>query len=201
LFVLVNFLSRGDLLSKGGTRLSAKTGKTSRPARDKRLTASLEDYIEAILLLVRRGRVARVRDIARAIGVGMPSVTAALKTLSKRGMVNYDPYEVVTLTDRGREVAEDVSNRHTTIRRFLTEVLSLTAEEAEANACRIEHAIDGALLERLAALVDYMRRCPRVSKVRLADFGDACRRGDDPAECRRCIASLADEHASGGADG
>jgi DtxR family Mn-dependent transcriptional regulator len=181
--------------------MAVRTGKTSRQVRDKSLTASLEDYIEAILLLVRRGRVARVRDIARMIGVGMPSVTAALKTLSKRGLVNYDPYEVVTLTDRGREAAEDVSLRHATIRRFLTEVLGLSPGDAETNACRIEHAVDQSLLERLAALVEYMRRCPRVSRIRLADFGESCGGGLDAERCRECIASLADEQAAGGEDG
>ena len=68
----------------------------------KRLTPSLEDYLETILLLVRRDRVARVRDIAGHMGVAMSSVTAALKSLSKRKLVNYDPYEVITLTASGR---------------------------------------------------------------------------------------------------
>ena len=75
-------------------------------AQSRRLTASLEDYLEAVLMLVRQKRVARVRDIAKRVGVGMPSVTTALKGLARRELVNHDPYEAVTLTDRGREVAE-----------------------------------------------------------------------------------------------
>ncbi len=47
-----------------------------------KLTASMQDYLAAILILIRRGRVARVRDIANRMNVGMPSVTAALKTLA-----------------------------------------------------------------------------------------------------------------------
>ena len=92
-----------------------------------RLSPSLEDYLEAILHLVRRDRVARVRDIAKRLGIGMPSVTVALKALSQRKLVNYDPYQVITLTDHGREVAEEISRWHLVLRRFLTEVLGLDA--------------------------------------------------------------------------
>ena len=74
------------------------------------LSRSLEDYLETILLLVRRKRVARVRDIAKRLNVGMPAVTAALKALSKRKLVNYDPYQVVTLTDRQQRRGQCLPN-------------------------------------------------------------------------------------------
>jgi len=128
-------------------------------AQIRKLSRSLEDYLETILFIVRQQRVARVRDIAKALGVGMPSVTVALKTLSQRGLVNYDPYQVITLTDGGREVAEEISSRHHVLRKFLSEVLGLDAESAEANACRMEHAVDAAALERLASFADFIRTC------------------------------------------
>ncbi len=118
----------------------------------------MEDYLEAILLLVRRGRVARVRDIAKHLGVGMPSVTAAMKTLSRRNLVNYDPYEVITLTDVGRDKAGEINHRHRVIREFLTEVLALDGASAEANACRMEHAVDVDFLERLQLFLDFTQR-------------------------------------------
>lgn len=142
----------------------------ARPAGRKKLTGSLEDYLEAILLLVRQGQVARVRDIAKRLGVGMPSVTAALKTLTKRGLVNYDPYQVVTLTDRGRQAAEGVRGRHQVLRRFLTEVLALDEPAAEANACRIEHAVDDRALGRLSEFVEFVQRCRRDGNDWLAPF-------------------------------
>ena len=141
----------------------------------KKLTTSLEDYLEAILILVRRGRVARVRDIAKRVGVGMPSVTAALKTLAKRKLVNYDPYQVVTLTEQGMRIGAEIGRRHQLLRRFLTDVLGLEAEEAEANACRMEHAVDAALLNRLGKLVEFVRHRLPTGSDWMEAFGEFCR--------------------------
>jgi len=151
------------------------------------LTSSLEDYLEAVLFLVRRGRVARVRDIARRLAVGMPSVTSALKILSKRKLVNYDPYEVITLTDRGREVAERIAQRHDVLRRFLTDVLGVDAETAETNACRMEHSIDSTVLERLESFAEFTHRCPRAGDDWVARFLESCSEGPDRRHCRDCL--------------
>ena len=119
----------------------------------RKLTSSKEDYLEAIWALESEDGVARVRDIAARLDVGKSAVTAALKSLAKRDLVNYAPYEFITLTDRGRELAKEVDRRHQVLRRFLMEVLGLEAEVAEANACRMEHVVDNVVLERLIDFV------------------------------------------------
>jgi len=95
------------------------------------LTASLEDYIEAIFHIVARKRAARAKDIARRMHVNNSSVTGALHALSERGLVNYAPYDVITLTDEGTEIAKDVVRRHEVLRDFFVRVLSLDDEEAD----------------------------------------------------------------------
>jgi len=156
-------------------------------AADK-LSPSLEDYLEAVLILIRRGRVARVKDIAAHLGVGKSSVTGALKALSKRELVNYKPYEFITLTDRGRELAEEVSGRHVLLRQFLTGVLGLDDELAEANACRMEHAVDAELLEQLGRFSKFVQDCPRVGRSWVRAFADGCGGGRmDPEKCGECI--------------
>lgn len=159
----------------------------AKTTRQKKLTRSLEDYLETIFFLIRDGRVARVRDIARNLKVGMPSVTAALKSLSRRKLVNYDPYEFVTLTDRGRELAEEISRRHYVIRRFLTGVLGLEPEAAEANACRMEHAVDSVLMDRLQRFVEFVQRCPRCGSSWVESFEQFRPETQDRARCRSCI--------------
>ena len=154
-----------------------------------KLTASLEDYLEAILFIIGQDRVARVRDIARRVGVGMPSVTTALKALSKRKLVNYDPYQVVTLTDRGRKLARQISRRHSVLRRFLTDFLGLDGETAEANACRMEHAVDDELLERLTRFAEFAHTCPRAGDEWIEQFHEFCRQGEDINRCRDCLAN------------
>ena len=122
----------------------------------RKLTASQEDYLEAILALTADRQAARVRDIARRLGVAMPSVTRALKGLARRRLVHYAPYEQVTLTDRGRTLAEGVRGQHRILVRFLTEVLGLDARTANANACRMEHAVDDRVLGQLQRLEEFV---------------------------------------------
>ncbi len=142
-------------------------------AMKKHLSSSQEDYLEAILVLVRKGRVARVRDIAKALGVGMPSVSTALKALSRRRLVNYDPYQFITLTDSGEQAAEEISSRHRVLQAFLTDVLGLGEDVAEANACRMEHAVDAEVLERFRQFAAYIQNSPQAAQGWLHELAAA----------------------------
>lgn len=130
------------------------------------LSASLEDYVEAILRLERLSRVARVSEIAACLEVSRPSVTGALKTLSSRGLVCHAPYGHVTLTEEGVRVATEVERRHLLIRDFLTGVLSLPADKAEQAACRMEHVLEA---EVLAHFASYSERLRAEARAKLAD--------------------------------
>ncbi len=122
------------------------------------LSASLEDYIEAIFVLVQEGRVARVKDIAARLNVQMPSVTGALRSLAAKKLVHHDPYSYITLTPKGEVIARDLVRRHEVLTSFLTDFLALDPETAERNACEIEHAIEPVVLERLVEFVAARRR-------------------------------------------
>lgn len=124
------------------------------------LSASLEDYLEAIFHIVQSKQAARAKDIVERLGVHNSSVTQALRTLSERGLVNYAPYDLVTLTDEGRQAALDVVERHQALRSFLIDVLGLDAQRAEEDACRLEHGISEEVIERLRLLMAYRRRHP-----------------------------------------
>ena len=162
----------------------------------KALTSSQEDYLEAILYLVRQSRVARVRDIAQRLGVGKPSVTSALKALSRRKLVNYDPYQYITLTDLGRELAEEISHRHVVLRRFLMDVLGIDADTADANACRMEHAIDPEVLGRLKALASFLQECPRTGPDWIDAFQNGCTTDRGAARCEACLQHTVARHDS-----
>ena len=115
------------------------------------LSASLEDYLEAILQVERVSRVARVSEIAEQLGVSRPSVTGALKALCARGLVSHAPYAHVTLTEEGKGIAAEVERRHLLIRDFLTEVLGLPMEKAESTACKLEHILEPDVLAHFVA--------------------------------------------------
>jgi len=123
----------------------------------RKLTSATEDYLEAILSLVHEKGFARVRDIARQLGVSRSAVSNALHALGKRGLVVYEPYRMVTLTDKGRHAAQAVRHRHAELRLFITDILGLEEDIANAAACRIEHSIDAAVLARLTNLADFIR--------------------------------------------
>ena len=67
----------------------------------KPLTPAMENYLEAIFNLGKEKRVVRVKDIAKRLGVKMPTVTNMLKTLSGRGLIEYEKYEYLELTKNG----------------------------------------------------------------------------------------------------
>lgn len=137
------------------------------------LTASLEDYLEAIKLLIddtNHGH-AHTSDIAKRLRVKMPSVTNALGVLRKHGYINYDTNYPVTLTALGERAAARVIRRHRTLTAFLHDVLQLAPEEASATACRVEHVIDDDLVRRLEVLTHELtvsRRCGSLRR-RLAE--------------------------------
>jgi len=149
------------------------------------LTATLEDYLEAIGQLAFEKGNARIRDIARALSVREPTVTAALKRLSGKKLVHYAPYQAVTLTARGQELAQRIGRRHRVIRELLADVLCVDAEAANENACRMEHAIDERVLDKLIAFIDFVKHSPEngdrwIARFRLhAERMEARRAGTD----------------------
>lgn len=125
------------------------------------ITAALEDYLEAIFNLSRRNKSARSRDIAESLGVHKSTVTAALKSLGGMNLINYAPYEAVTLTREGERLAKDVVKRHDALKGFFTDVLMVDEELAEKAACGMEHAMPKEIVERLAEFAHVIRACPR----------------------------------------
>ncbi|MCX5862871.1 MAG: metal-dependent transcriptional regulator [Deltaproteobacteria bacterium] len=124
------------------------------------LSSAMEDYLEAIYHLEREHRIARVRDIADRLGVKMSSVSSALRILSSRGLIRYDPHQFITLTEPGIKQAEDIVRKHEVLKRFLSKVLKIQDSAAEDNACRIEHHLDPEVIERLIGFLEFMEMCP-----------------------------------------
>lgn len=158
------------------------------------LSESLEDYLEAIFHLAAKRGVARARDIAERLGVNRSSVTGALQALGKKGLVDYEPYEVITLTREGEAVATGVVRRHEALRGFLVKVLSVDETEADEAACRLEHAISPSIVERLVEFVEFVEVCPRGGAKWIKNFGYHCGRVD-PEKCRRCVSSCLEDVA------
>ncbi|MFO7946479.1 MAG: metal-dependent transcriptional regulator [Armatimonadota bacterium] len=125
------------------------------------LSTTMQDYLESIYRLEMEEGTVRVKSIAEKMGVKMPSVTSALQTLEELGLVDHRKYQAVELTHEGRSQAQAVFSRHQALRSFLADILQIDDEQAEAEACQMEHAISTQTLCRLLALVDFIKKCPR----------------------------------------
>jgi DtxR family Mn-dependent transcriptional regulator len=133
-------------------------------AKNNNLSASLEDYLEAILNLAGQSNVVRSRDIAAALSVSKASVNAALANLSKGGLVIHERYSYVELTPEGRRLAQSVQNRHDTLFRFLTEILGIDPKIATEDACKIEHSISPQTLKKITKFIKFVETCPGQDK-------------------------------------
>ena len=113
-----------------------------------KIHASGEDYLEAVLMLQKEKGMVRSVDVARRLEVSKPSVCHAVATLRDGGFLTMDSDYFLHLTDVGREVAEQIYEKH----RFFTEMLTNAGVDpitAERDACRIEHVISESSFQHL----------------------------------------------------
>ncbi|MCR5031430.1 MAG: metal-dependent transcriptional regulator [Lachnospiraceae bacterium] len=116
---------------------------------------SAEDYLEQILMLREKNGYVRSIDIANSLGYSKPSISIAMKHLRENGYIEMDKENLISLTDAGLEIAERVYKRHKTLRTMLMN-LGVSAENAEKDACKIEHDISEETFEKITAFVEKM---------------------------------------------
>ena len=112
------------------------------------LTSSMEDYLEAVLMIQQRHGYVRCVDVAGQLGVSKPSVSRAVRELSKSGHLVKNAGGTLSLTEIGLQLAEQIYEKH----RFFTERLIAAGVDpkiAEQAACNIEHAISKTSFEKL----------------------------------------------------
>ena len=103
-----------------------------------RIQESAENYLETIHKLRLQNGQVRSIDIATAMGFSKPSVSYAMKQFRENGYICVDDLGFITLTDAGRQIAERIFDRHTTISRFLM-TLGVESSLALEDACKMEH--------------------------------------------------------------
>ncbi len=121
--------------------------------RKEQLSPTHEMYLKVLYRLGQQNDVARVRDMAKGLGVNPGTVSAVLKKLEQAALVHHDRYGIVALTSSGTAVAECVIRRFETIKALLTEVLGMDVETAEVDACMMEHAVSPETVNRMERLV------------------------------------------------
>ena len=153
------------------------------------LTPTMEDYLEAIYTLSQEKRVVRVKDIANKLGVKMPTVTSMLKTLSDKGMIAHEKYEYLELTRKGTNIGRQIDHRHQILKSFLSSILQINQDQADEDACKMEHAVSPTTLERIVEFMEFIENCPRSGSDWLDLFGEY-RRHEIPRE--KCLERMKD---------
>ncbi len=125
-----------------------------------KLSSNMEDYLEAIALLIKERGVARVKDIGDFLHVKNSSVNAALNILSKNKLVVHERYGYAELTTEGQKLASGVQKRHDILFRFLCGILKIDPEVSRVDACKMEHAMSQETLDKLIKYIDRIEGCP-----------------------------------------
>ncbi len=139
-------------------------------------SATLEEYLETIYKLAERGPV-RPGQIAEALSVSAPTVTATLGRLQAHGLIGRAGDGAVELTVSGRQGALDIIRRHRLAERFLVDVLGLSWDEVHDEACELEHALSPKVQEALERFMENPAVCPHGHPIPSADGAIAVQEG------------------------
>lgn len=132
-------------------------------AQRKKASISEEDYLERIHELIQTKGYARAVDIADALGISQPSVTSMVQRMASSGLVNYEKYRGLTLTEAGKTVAENIQIRHKILLRFFS-VLGISAEAQEKDIEGLEHHLSEETIIVLKNLTAVLERRGEVLK-------------------------------------
>ncbi len=153
----------------------------------KELSSTLEDYLKAVFYLEKKKRTARVRDISQYVGVTKSTVSAALKSLASKDLVEYEPYELIVLTPKGRDKARTIAMNHHVISHFLQSVLALDPTRAEYIAGELEHAVDREAMERFVCFLAFAEKFAAERADLLNEFRCFLHEGSGDPVCKELV--------------
>ena len=122
-----------------------------------KLSAALENYLEAVAALKKEKKYARIGDIAKFLDVKSSSVNVAINFLAENGLVVHEKYGYVDLTEEGERVAEEIQKKHDILYKFLNELLFIDGDIAAKEACEIEHSVSAETIRKLERLYKLLK--------------------------------------------
>ena len=129
------------------------------------MSTSTEEYLEALYTLTQDGQAASTTEISKRLKIAPASVTEMLRKLADSGYVNYSPYQGVTLTPKGFEMAEKMTRKHRLLERFLHNMLRIGNDKVHKEACEMEHALSDETERALCQTLKSPAKCPDDEKV------------------------------------
>lgn len=117
------------------------------------ISSSLEEYLKTMYILKTQNGEIRVTDIAQKMKCTKPSVNKAIKNLKENGLVNYEAYGDIELTQEGEELSKKILEAYDIVYIFLTEVLEMDKNMAEQEALKIKSVVNDNTLNKLTKYV------------------------------------------------
>lgn len=130
-----------------------------------------EDYLETINSLITEKGFAASVDIAERMKVSKPTVTSIVKKLHNQGYLVHEKYRGVTLTGKGKKLAEEMGRKHRLVTSFLT-LFGVEETVAREDAERIEHGLHEETMEKLESFTEYVIAHPELIEVYLRATND-----------------------------
>ena len=124
-----------------------------------KLTKSVEDYLEVMYILKNTEGAIKVKDIASKLDVKPPSVVQAVQKLSESGLVTYERYGNINLTEKGLKVAIEIINKHDILKEFLI-IFGIDNTIAEEDACSMEHILNPYTIQKMNKFVEFTKKNP-----------------------------------------
>jgi DtxR family Mn-dependent transcriptional regulator len=166
-------------------RRSARLKRPPPARNDTELTLSqaMEDYLKSIFRLQERDQRVTTQALAERLQVAPASVTSMVKRLAERGLLTYERYRGVELTESGRRVAQEMIRHHRLLELYLTHALGFDENQVHAEAERLEHFISEQLEDRIDRFLGRPTCDPHGSPI-------PSRPGQEPAEIERSLLEM-----------
>ena len=127
-----------------------------------KLSSGLEDYIEEIYIADINGQTLKGAELARKLNISRSSVSEALAKLVSKGLIKYESYGAISLTEIGISEAKRVYNKHNILKNFFETALNISPLEASENACKIEHIISQHVLNEIYNFTTFLNENPEI---------------------------------------
>lgn len=159
------------------------------------ITHSAAHHLMAVDDLVSKYGYARVSDVARQLSITRGSVSISLKPMKEAGLILQDENRHLRLSEAGQRLVNAIKTKRLLIQRLLSDVLGVDEQQAEIDACKMEHLTSNATARQLVAFFRFIDSQERVARDFLRtwqDFDDSCEH--DPQSCPTCGAKcMADD--------
>jgi Mn-dependent DtxR family transcriptional regulator len=151
---LRNNSSSNNSNNNNDSRLSSIRGANN--ARRPDCTFRMEDYLEIIYELVQHKGYATLADVAEYLNVRPPSVTMMMRRLDQSGLLNYEKYRGIRLTEKGMDIAKIIHARHSVLSEFL-KMIGVSEKIANEDAESMEHHLHTQTMQRLTELMRILK--------------------------------------------